>query len=243
MRPLALVTGGSRRVGAAIADELARAGMDLVLTYRNDRRGAEAACDRAVASGVSARAVRLDLEGLESSDAVAAMLGLERLDALVLNAASWFARPWRAWSRQELLSMLQVNAVAPVMLAQGLAGLLAGSRLSGGGSIVGIGDAYASATPLRGYAGYLMSKAALAQAMQQMAVELAPAVRANVVLPGVVAWPESIDDATRSRILERVPLGREGTPQDVARLVRFLCLEAPFVTGVAIPVDGGRSRR
>lgn len=106
-----------------------------------------------------------------------------------------------------------------------------------------IGDAYAAGTPVRGYAGYLMSKAALAQAVQQMAVELAPRIRANTVLPGVVAWPESMDEATRARILSRVPLGRAGTPDDVARLVRFLCLEAPFITGAAIPVDGGRSLR
>jgi pteridine reductase len=243
MTPLALVTGGSRRVGAAIALALAEAGMDLVITYRQDREGADAVCRRIAALGRSARAVELDLAMVTSPDAVAATLSLDRLDALVLNAAAWHGQPWSSWTHHDLVGTLQVNAVAPLLVAQSVRSLLERSSLPGGGSIVAIGDAHAAGTPVRGYAGYLMSKAALAQAVQQMAVELAPRIRANSVLPGVVAWPESIDEASRARILDRVPLGRAGEPQDVARLVRFLCLEAPFITGAAIPVDGGRSLR
>jgi pteridine reductase len=89
----------------------------------------------------------------------------------------------------------------------------------------------------------MMSKAALHQAVQQMAAELAPAVRVNAVLPGVVAWPEDMPAERREALLARIPLQRAGTPEDVARLVRFLCTEAPFITGALIPVDGGRSIR
>jgi pteridine reductase len=89
----------------------------------------------------------------------------------------------------------------------------------------------------------MMSKAALHQSVQQMAAELAPHVRVNGVLPGVVAWPEDMPEARRAALLARIPLARAGEPSDVARLVRFLCLEAPFVTGALIPVDGGRSIR
>lgn len=243
MNPVALVTGGTRRVGAAIAEELAQAGMDVVITYRGDLPGAEATCARIADMGRHARAVQLDLAMLTSAESLVATTGLERLDALVLNAASWHGRPWGGWTHRDLVESLQVNAVAPVLMAQGLRGLLERSSLPGGGSIVAIGDVHAAGTPVRGYAGYLMSKAALAQAVQQMAVELAPRIRANVVLPGVVAWPDSIDAQARARILERIPSGRAGEPRDVARLVRFLCLEAPFITGAAIPVDGGRSLR
>lgn len=243
MNPLAVVVGGSRRVGAAIAAELAQSGMDLVLTYRQDQEGAEATRARIEATGRRVRLVRLDLAMVTSPAAVAQTLGVDRADALVLCASSWHGKPWQEWSHQEMVAALQVNAVAPVILAQALRPHLERSTLPGGGSVVAIGDAHAAGTPVRGYAGYLMSKAALTQAVQQMAVELAPRIRANVVHPGVVAWPDSIDAATRARILERVPLGHEGEPHDVARLVRFLCLEAPFMTGAAIPVDGGRSLR
>lgn len=243
MTPLALVTGGSRRVGAAVALELAKAGMDLVITFRQDREGAMATCDRIARLGRQARAVELDLAMVTSPEAAAKQLSLDRLDALVLNASSWQGQPWQACTHHDMVTALQVNAVSAVVLAQAVRPLLERSPMAGGGSIVAVGDVHAAGTPVRGYAGYLMSKAALAQAIQQMAVELAPHVRANIVLPGVVSWPESIDQAARARILERVPLGRAGEPEDVARLVRFLCLEAPFITGAAMPVDGGRSLR
>jgi pteridine reductase len=109
--------------------------------------------------------------------------------------------------------------------------------------VVAIGDVYADGAPVRGFGAYMLSKAALHQAVRQMAVEMAPRVRVNAVLPGVVAWPEAIDASQREAILARVPLGRVGEPMDVARTVRFLCAEAPYITGAAIPVDGGRSLR
>jgi pteridine reductase len=133
---------------------------------------------------------------------------------------------------------MRVNAFAPVLLAQALQPLLSASSQPGGGSVVAIGDVYADGAPVRGFGAYMLSKAALHQAVRQMAVEMAPRVRVNAVLPGVVAWPEAIDASQREAILARVPLGR-----DVARVVRFLCAEAPYITGAAIPVDGGRSLR
>jgi len=243
MRPVALVTGGTRRVGAAIALELARAGFDLVITYRHDRANALVVLEAAVAAGAACRATHLDMAALPAPGELRAAMGLDRLDALVLNASMWERQPLSELTEEALLANLRVNAVAPLRLVQGLRGLLEGSSLAGGGSVVAIGDAHAHGTPVTGYGGYLMSKAALAQAVQQVAVELAPRVRANAVLPGVVAWPERMSAAERERLLERVPLGRAGQPEDVARLVRFLCMEAPFVTGALIPVDGGRSLR
>jgi len=243
MRPLALVTGATRRVGRAIALELARAGHDVVATWHTDATGVESLAADLRAIGSSCRAVRLDL-GSDAVDSIATNLdGVRAIDAVVLNAAAWQASPWDAPMADAALDAFRVNALGPVRLVQALTPLLRASTASGGASVVAVGDAHAQGTPVRGYGAYMMSKAALHQAVQQMAAELAPAVRVNAVLPGVVAWPEDMPAERREALLARIPLQRAGTPEDVARLVRFLCAEAPFITGALIPVDGGRSIR
>jgi pteridine reductase len=104
-------------------------------------------------------------------------------------------------------------------------------------------DMHALGRPRMGMSAYAMSKAALVEMVRSLARELAPAVRVNGVAPGVVAWPESgyeADRAMQQRYLERVPMKRAGTPEDAAGAVRWLALEAPYVTGEIIRVDGGR---
>lgn len=242
MRPRALVVGGSRRVGAAIALELARAGFDLCVTWCTDESGASEVAAKARLLGAQCVTARLDLASFDGRT-LPAEVAAGGLDALVISAAAWEASPWGRLDREATLRLMQINAVAPLLLAQALSDRLAASRLPGGGSVVAIGDTHAHGTPVRGYAAYMMSKAALHQSVQQMAAELAPRVRVNAVLPGVVAWPDGLPPQTREAILARVPAGRAGAPTDVAALVRFLCLEAPFMTGALLPLDGGRSIR
>jgi pteridine reductase len=243
MRPTALVTGATRRVGRAITLELARAGHDIVATWCTDASGAESLASDVRAVGATCLALRLDL-GSDAVDAIADTLdGVRAIDALVLNAAAWQASPWDAPMAQAAIEAFRVNALGPVRLVQALTPLLRASTAAGGASVVAVGDAHAQGTPVCGYGAYMMSKAALHQAVQQMAAELAPAVRVNGVLPGVVAWPEAMPPERREALRARLPLQRAGTPDDVARLVRFLCTEATFVTGALIPVDGGRSIR
>ena len=242
MIPRALVTGGTRRVGRAIALELARAGCDLVITWRNDQSGAAEVQAAVRSMGRACELLRLDLADVarRGTDAIPR---IDRLDALVLSAATWQPSAWGAMRPDQMMEQMGVNAFAPVLLAQALQPVLSASDCPGGGSVVAVGDAHAEQVPVRGFGAYMMSKAALHQAVRQMAVEMAPRVRVNAILPGVVAWPDSMDASVRQTILSRVPLQRAGAPEDVARLVRFLCLEAPFITGAAIPVDGGRSLR
>jgi pteridine reductase len=256
-RPVAVVTGAVRRVGLATARALAGAGCDVVITYRRSAEAAARAAEEighaAGPDGRAARveALRLDLEDLAGveSFAAAAAARLGRVDVLVHNASMYAPTPLERVTGEELLRYYRVNAAAPLLLSRGLAGALSRSRLAGGGAIVCLCDVHAlgeHGLPRRGFAAYSMSKAALAEVVRTLAREMAgppTRVRVNGVAPGVVAFPEEgyeSDAAAQEEYLRRVPLGRAGTPEEAAAVVRWLALEATYVTGEIVRVDGGR---
>ena len=129
------------------------------------------------------------------------------------------------------------NLRAPLFICQEAAPELAKNQ----GSIVNIVDIHAE-RPLRGYPLYSVAKAGLAALTRSLAIELAPRVRVNGVAPGAIAWPEDgqFDPAERERVVASTPLGRIGSPEDIAQAVHYLAC-APYVTGEIIAVDGGRS--
>lgn len=244
-RPTALVTGGALRVGAAIGRALARAGCDVTFTYRTSEGAARQLESELTALGVSARSFALDLSepgAVESFGRSFACL-CAGLDVLVHNASVYEATPLESVSIASAERQYRVNALSPLILTRELAPLLARSERPGGGAIVCLCDIHASERPRKGYAAYAMSKAALEQMVRALAVELAPRVRVNGVAPGVVAFPESgpeSDPDMQGRYLKRVPMGRAGTPADAAEVVRWLALDAAYVTGEIVRVDGGR---
>jgi pteridine reductase len=135
--------------------------------------------------------------------------------------------------------MLGSNLKGPYFLIQGLLPTLR----DGGGTIVNIIDVHAT-HPLRNFNAYCAAKAGLASLTRSLAVELAPEVRVNGVSPGAILWPEgnaNYDAAAREATVERTPLKRLGEPADIAKAVRYLACDAPFVTGQVIAVDGGRT--
>ena len=242
----AIVTGAARRVGRAVALELASAGWDLVLTYRtrgDEARGVAAECVAAAARAgheCSASARPLDLDDLAAVERFGAEAAAPGLDALVLNASSYERTPFGAIAAPAAEREMRVNAVAPLLLAQAVAPALARSALGGGGAIVAFGDIHAAGRPRRAFAPYLMSKAAIHAMVEALAVELAPAVRVNAILPGVVAWPDDAPAEERTAYESRIPLGRPGTPEDAARLARSIIEDMHYVTGSLIRLDGGR---
>ncbi|HYE02901.1 MAG TPA: SDR family oxidoreductase [Phycisphaerales bacterium] len=251
-RPLALVTGGARRVGRAIALELARRGCDVTITYRESAAEAEQTRLRieSVAPGSRARALRCDLASAAEVEALAATMGREAgLSVLVHNASTYLPSPLAGLEGPRLAADYHVNALAPALLSARLAEALGRSAVPGGGAIVAMADLHALAEhglPRPGYLSYAMSKAALLEMTRSLARELAPRVRVNAVAPGVVAWPEEGPEAgadARAQYLRRVPLGRAGTPEEAARLVAFLALDATYMTGQVVRLDGGRSLR
>lgn len=246
-RPVVLITGGARRVGAAIGLELARAGCDVVFTYRESADEAESTAARLRAAGAAVETHRLDLNDLESVERWGAECAAHwgRLDVLVHNASVYEPGSLDDISEADALRHYRVNALAPLLLSKSLAPLMTDTARIAGASpcIVALCDMHAMGRPRRNFAAYSMSKAALVEMVRVLARELAPAVRVNGVAPGVVAFPESgfeSDPEMQRRYLARVPLGREGTPEDAAQAVRWLGLEARYVTGEIIRVDGGR---
>ena len=239
-RSTALVTGAAARIGASIATALHDRGCDLMLHYNSNRTGAEA-----VAAGLnevrpgSARILQADLStpaGVDKlADGVRSAYG--RLDVLVNNASRFYPTPVGeslAWQWDDLMNS---NLRGPWFLVQALLAELQAA----GGSIVNILDVHAE-RPMRGHAVYCISKAGLAMMTKALARELGPAVRVNGVSPGAILWPENEPAAAEKQsILGRTALGRLGEPADIASAVAYLALDAPYVTGQILAVDGGRS--
>ncbi|MBK7404737.1 MAG: SDR family oxidoreductase [Phycisphaerales bacterium] len=241
-RPVALITGGARRVGRAIGLSLAARGCDIVLTYATSGETAERTASEIRAIGVEASTLELDLAAHFDADSIAR--ALPSLDILVHNASTYDASPLDRLDDAAAERQMRVNALAPLGLSAALAPALTRSSLRGGGAIVAMLDIHASTLPRRDHAAYAMSKAALGAMVGSLARDLAPRVRVNGVAPGVVAWPDSGPDADpglQRRYLERVPLARSGTPEEAAAAVAFLALDATYTTGQTLRVDGGRS--
>jgi pteridine reductase len=236
-----LVTGGAKRVGAAIARRLHREGSNLMLHYRGSEREAKALrgeLNAARADSVAlVQADLLDVAGL--SEIVRNTVSrFERLDALVNNASSFFPTPVGEITQATWESLVGANLRAPLFLSQAAAPHLKKT----GGAIVNITDIHAE-RPLKNYVVYSIAKTGLVGVTRSLARELAPEVRVNAVAPGAIVWPEdgSWDDLTRQRIVSHTLLRRTGEPDDIARAVYYLIAEAPYVTGQIIAVDGGRS--
>ena len=238
-RPVALITGAARRIGATIARTLHAAGYDLALHYHRSGDDMQALCDELDAlraeSTLSLCADLADVECLPVLiDTVLARYG--RLDALVNNASTYYATTVAGATPAQWADLVDINARAPFFLCQAAASHLRDAR----GAIVNIVDIYAE-RPLQGHALYSISKAALAMLTWALALELGPEIRVNGVAPGNVLWSTHPTKAeTAATVEQRTALARQGTPQDVADAVLFLLRDAGYCSGTILPVDGGR---
>jgi pteridine reductase len=237
---VALVTGGGRRVGAAIVRRLHAAGASVLIHYRDsEAEAAKLAGELNAQRARSAAKVKAELLAPVAPRALVggALENFGRLDVLVNNASAFFPVPVGGMEPSHWEELIGSNLRAPLFISQQAAPELAKNE----GSIVNIVDIHAE-RPLKGYTIYSVAKAGLAAATRSLAVELAPRVRVNGVAPGAIAWPEDgqFPDAERERIIATTPLARLGSPDDVARAVHFLAC-APYVTGQILAVDGGRS--
>jgi len=234
---VAVVTGGARRLGACIVQTLAGAGCNVVVNYRSSAAEAESTAAAARATGVKAITVHGDV----SRAADVARLLTEtlaefgRADILIANAGTFRRTPAGTLTEADWDEMMDSNLRTTFLSAHRF-GLH--MRDHQGGVIVALADV-AGLRPWTDYLPYSVAKAGVVALTTSLAKELAPSVRVNAVAPGPVLFPEGYDPAVRQREIGRTLLKREGTPQNVADAVLAL-VRNDYITGVVLPVDGGR---
>ncbi|MBI4807593.1 MAG: pteridine reductase [Nitrosomonadales bacterium] len=237
-----LVTGGAKRVGAAIVRYLHAAGANVAIHCRASLYDALALRaelnEQRPDSAITVQADLLDIATLPRVvEEVVQQFG--HLDALVNNASSFYPTPLESMSEKQWNDLLGANLKAPLFLAQAVAAELRRRH----GCIVNIVDIHAE-LPMHGHLLYNIAKSGLAGLTRSLAQELAPQVRVNGVSPGVNLWPESAewqDEEKRRKLIAHTLLKRAGEPDDIAKTVKFLIADAPYITGQIIAVDGGRS--
>ncbi len=237
-RPIALVTGAAHRVGRALAVGLAGRGYDIALHYHASASKVDDAVSEISKAGGSARLFQADLTLPEApaklvEDVVAAC---GRLDLVVNSAAVMIRMPIGNVSAEAWDSVMNLNLRAPFLIAQAAA-----RHLPDGASIINIADlaAFEIWPP---YVPHGVSKAGLVYLTQALARLFAPRIRVNAIAPGTVLLPENFDPVFAAHLTESTPLKRDGSPEDVVQAMLYL-LDATYVTGETIIVDGGRHVR
>lgn len=236
-----LITGGAKRVGATIARHVHQAGANVVLHYHTSSKEAQALQAELNAlranSAVIVQANLLDVATLPAL-VTASLEAFGRLDGLVNNASSYYPSRLGQITLAQWDELMGSNLKAPLFLSQAAAPALLESH----GCIVNITDMHIE-RPKKNYSVYSAAKAGLVSLTKSLAQELAPHVRVNAVAPGPVLWPEDnqeFDAQYRALVVNQTLLKRSGEPSDIAKAVKFLMFDAPFITGHVLAVDGGR---
>ncbi|MFI4869852.1 MAG: pteridine reductase [Steroidobacterales bacterium] len=236
----ALVTGGARRVGAGIVRALHGAGAQVVIHCHRSLAAARAlAAELEAARAGSTAVIACDL--LDATTLPGLISGARErfgsLHLLVNNASTFYPTPLGGITVAQWDDLVGTNLRAPLLLAQAAAPELRRTQ----GALLNIVDIH-GLRPLRDHAVYSVAKAGLIMLTRALARELAPEVRVNAIAPGPVLWPDApMPEERKQQIIERTPLHRRGSPDDIARAVLFFASDAPFVTGQILAVDGGRS--
>ncbi|MBU3644044.1 MAG: pteridine reductase [Candidatus Methylopumilus sp.] len=237
-----LITGGAKRVGASICRLLHSAGANVMIHYRQSKSEAEQlAAELNQQRPNSAAIICADLNQIEEVTTLASgtLKHFGQVDVLINNASSYYATKLGEIDEQAWQELMGSNLKAPLFLAQALADELRKRR----GCIINIADMHVE-KPKKNYIVYSLAKAGLITLTKSLARELAPQVRVNTVAPGPIMWPENnpdFDANYKQKVISETLLNTIGAPEDIAKAVKFLICDAPFITGQLIPVDGGRS--
>ncbi len=233
-----LVTGGARRVGRAIALRLARAGCKLAIHYRHSADEALAAAEQCRRIGAEAEIFQADFDDPAQAEGLvpAVLSRYGRLDVLINNASVFERMDIAAFTLEQWERVLRVNLTVPMLLVSAARAALLESR----GRVINLCDA-ALGRPWAGHLAYMVSKGGLETLTKVLAKALAPDVNVVGIAPGVVAWSPNYDREIQDRLTAKIPLKRVGGPEDVAAAVHFVLSEGDYLTGVILPIDGGRS--
>lgn len=240
---VALVTGAARRVGRAVALELARRGAGVIVHYGRSEDAARDTAEEIRGHGVPCWPARADLRIPQEIDRLFDRLRGEapRLDVLVNSAAGFESKPFGDITAEDWDEVLAVNLRAPFLLTQRAARWMEESPRPEheSGLVVNLAD-LAGVQAWRGFAHHGVSKAGLLHLTRLAARELAPAVRVNAIVPGAILPPPGIEETDElwRQTRKRIPLRRTGSPERVAHTVVYLA-ENEFVTGAVVHLDGG----
>ena len=239
---IVLITGGAKRVGASICRLLHANGANLMIHYRssvNEARALQAELNLQRPNSVAI--IQGDLLNLSVLPSLIneTIKHFGKLDVLINNASSYYPTEIGDTQEEQWQDLMGSNLKAPLFLSQAAAVELRKQQ----GCIINITDMHVE-RPKKGYIVYSVAKAGLVTLTKSLAHELSPEVRVNAVAPGPVMWPEDnpqFDELYRQRVISQTLLKRIGEPNDIAKAVKFLIQDAPFITGQVIAVDGGRS--
>ncbi|OQY52699.1 MAG: pteridine reductase [Candidatus Parabeggiatoa sp. nov. 2] len=237
---VALITGGVKRIGAAIARQLHASGMKLALHYHHSNTAAHAL--QAELNNRRSESVLLLQADLRHPPKLTSMVRqvmehYGHLDVLINNASTFYSTPIGEVEEKEWEELLDTNLKAPFFLSQAAAPHLTKTQ----GCIINLADIHAE-RPMKLHAVYSIAKAGVVMLTKALARELGPKVRVNAIAPGAILWPENDqDDVSKQRIISNVALKRHGDPDDIAKTVLFLVRDAGYITGQVIAVDGGRT--
>ena len=234
------MTGAARRIGACIAESLHQRGFNVFLHYNGSGDAVGRLAEKLNANRPeSAFDLQADLGKVEQIERMATQIRAVtgNLDLLVNNASQFFPTRIGSTTGSQWDALMDSNLRGPYFLTQALLNELSVA----GGSIVNLLDVHAN-RPMREHAVYCMAKAGLQMMTLALAKDLGPTIRVNGVAPGAILWPEQeLDSSHQQSILKKVVMGRSGNPEDIASAVIYLGLDAPYVTGQVLAVDGGRS--
>lgn len=235
-----LITGAARRIGAACAHLLHGEGCNLLIHYRSSEEEARKLCDELnLKRPGSVKLIQADLLDMNQLGRVAAEArdAWGGIDVLINNASTFYPGRIDEVTERHWDDLIGSNLKVPFFLVKLLSAKLAENK----GCIVNIVDIHAE-RGLPGFPVYSIAKAGLAAMTRVLAKELGPEVRVNGVAPGAIIWPENeLTEEGKQEIVQRVALKRSGEPLDIAKAVRFLVMDAGYMTGQILTVDGGRT--
>lgn len=235
-----LITGGARRIGNVIAHTLHDSGYNIMVHYRSSSNDADKLIKELNATRPnSAASVQGDLLDINCIPGIVetTIETFGRLDVLINNASTFYPTPIELIDNEFWNDLVGSNLKAPMFMVKAATKHLRESN----GCIINIVDIYAR-TPLSKHPIYCSAKAGLEMLTKSLARDLAPQIRVNGVSPGAILWPENESHPLKqNELLKKIPMQRMGSPDDIAKTVRFLIDDAPYITGQIIAVDGGRS--
>jgi len=234
----ALVTGGAKRIGREIALGLAKKGARLLIHYNTSEKEAQHVASEIKSLHADCFLFQADLSKNENILKMTAEIfsAVSTVEILINSASLFYKTPFGTVEESDWDRLIDTNLKGPFLLSKEI-----GNKMfnQGGGKIINIAD-WSGFRPYKDYSPYCVSKGGLITLTKALAKDLAPKVYANAIAPGPVLWPPDFSEAKKKSVIEKTPLGRAGTPQDIVDAVLFL-LDNDFINGTVLVVDGGRS--